>query len=184
LGGTQTVRSGFGQGAAIVQIVPGGAGDVFSQLFGFNFTGYTAAFNFQVPLTNRAARADYERAINERQLSTMRKAATAQRIALEVRNSHTQVEMQRAHVETARITHDLATRRLDAEQKKFEAGTSTVRFVLEEQRNLAQAETDEIQALVNYTKALVAYDRAIGNTLERNNIQLEKQLPRQVTSCN
>jgi len=62
-----------------------------------------------------------------------------------------------------------------------ELGTSTVRFVLEEQRNLAQPETDEIQALINYTKALIAYDRAIGSTLERNNIELEKQLPKQVT---
>src|SRR5262249_16918083 len=34
------------------------------------------------------------------------------------------------------------------------------------------------------TKALAAYDRAIGNTLERNNIQLEKQLTRQVISAN
>ncbi len=184
LGGTQTVRSGFGQGTAIIQVVPGGVTDVFGQLFGFSYTGYTAAFNLQIPLTNRAARADYERAINERQLSAMRKAATAQRIALEVRNANTTVEMQRAHVETARITHDLATRRLDAEQKKFELGTSTVRFVLEEQRNLAQAEIDEIQALVNYTKALVEYDRAIGNTMARNNVQLEKQLPAQVTSAN
>ena len=72
---------------------------------------------------------------------------------------------------------ELAGRRLDAEQKKFDLGTSTVRFVLEEQRNLAQAESDEIQALVNYTKSLVVYDKAIGNTLARNSIELDKQLP-------
>src|SRR5437899_12941240 len=85
--------------------------------------------------------------------------------------------MQIARVTTARTTHELASRRLDAEQKKLELGTSTVRFVLEEQRNLAQAESDEIQALVNYSKALIGYDRALGRTFERNNIQLEKQLP-------
>ena len=56
--------------------------------------------------------------------------------------------------------------------------------MLEEQRNLAQAETNEIQALVNYAKSLVAYDRAIGNTLNRNNIELDKQLPKQVSSSN
>jgi outer membrane protein len=70
------------------------------------------------------------------------------------------------------------------EQTKFQLGASTIRFVLEEQRNLAQAETNEIQALVNYTKALVIYDRAIGNTLTRNNIELENQLPAQLTSTN
>ena len=38
LGGTQTVRSGLGQSAVILQAVPGGVGDVFSQLFGFSYT--------------------------------------------------------------------------------------------------------------------------------------------------
>jgi hypothetical protein len=46
-----------------------------------------------------------------------------------------------------------------------------------DQRNLAQAETNEMQALVNYAKSLVSYDHAIGNTLARNNIQFDKQLP-------
>jgi outer membrane protein TolC len=55
---------------------------------------------------------------------------------------------------------------------------------LEEQRNLAQAETSEIQALINYTKSLVMYDKAIGNTLRRNNIELMDQLPKQLTSDN
>ena len=56
LGGTQTVRSGFGQGTAIIQVVPGGVTDVFGQLFGFSYTGYTAAFNLQIPLTSRGLR--------------------------------------------------------------------------------------------------------------------------------
>jgi outer membrane protein TolC len=61
----------------------------------------------------------------------MHKSPLAQRIALEVRNVFTQVEMQTARVETARTAHELAVRRLDAEQKRFELGTSTIRFVLE-----------------------------------------------------
>src|SRR5262249_6414088 len=145
---------------------------------------YSAGFNLQIPLQNRAAQADYDRAINERELSALRKAATAQQIVVEVRNAYTQLDMNSARVATARTARELSSRKLEAEQKKFELGTSTVRFVLEEQRNLAQAETNEIQALVNYTKALVAYDRSIGNTLARNDVQLEKQLPKQLTSRN
>ncbi len=181
LGGTQTIRSGIGQGSEILRVVPGGIGDMFGQLFAFNYPGYSAGFNLQIPLQNRAARADYERAVNERDLSVMRKAATAQRIALEVRNAYTQLDLNRARVTTARKTRELTSLKLDAEQKKFDLGTSTVRFVLEEQRNLAQAETNEIQALVNYAKALISYDQAIGNTLARNNIELDEQLAHQLT---
>src|SRR4029079_3987016 len=127
-------------------------------------------------ITNRAAHADYNRAVNDQRTTHLHKDAVAQQIALEVRNAATQVDLNRAQIEAARRAHELAIRRLDAEQKKFELGTSTVRFVLEEQRNLAQAETDEIQALVNYAKALVEYNKAIGNTLARNSIDLQKQL--------
>ena len=174
LGGTRTISSGLG--SAVVQVVPGGVGDVFTQLFGLDFPGYTLGFNVQIPISNRAAKADYSRAITEQKTANLRKDALAQQIALEVRNAYTQVDLNRARIETARVAHQLAIRRLDAEQKKFELGTSTVRFVLEEQRNLAQAETDEIEAKVNYAKSLVEYHRSIGNTLAKNNIEIDREL--------
>jgi hypothetical protein len=49
-----------------------------------------------------------------------------------------------------------------------------VRFVLEEQRNYEQMQTNENAALVNYRKAIVDYDRAVGVTLKRNNISIDK----------
>ena len=73
-------------------------------------------------------------------------------------------------------TRELAQQTLEAEQIKFDLGTSTLRFVLEEQRNVAQAETAELQSLVNFTKALVDLDKAMGLTLKRNNIDIEKAL--------
>ncbi|PYS44791.1 MAG: hypothetical protein DMG13_33300, partial [Acidobacteria bacterium] len=102
--------------------------------------------------------------------------AQAQQIALEVRNALTQVDMNKARIETASTARQLAERRLEAEQKKFDLGASTIRFVLEEQRNVAQAQTNEIQALVNYAQALVDMDRAMGMTLKKNNIEIEKTL--------
>src|SRR5439155_13292931 len=141
--------SSFGQTNWVSRFLEG------CQLFGFNYPGYSAGFTLQIPLRNGSAKADYDRALNEREVSAKRKAATAQRIVIEVRNAYTQLEMNRSRITTARTARELAARRLDAEQKKFELGTSTVRFVLEEQRNVAQEETNESQALVNYTKTLV-----------------------------
>ena len=89
-----------------------------------------------------------------------------------------QVEMNRAHIQSAQKARELAEQTLDAEQKKFELGVSTLFFVLQQQTNLAAAETNEIQALVNYAKALVALDRATGQTLQHNNIEIDKANPR------
>jgi outer membrane protein TolC len=154
----------------------GGLGTAFGQVFSYNYTGYAVGVSVQIPLRNRAAQADNARAATERRITENRLTAQAQQIALEVRNALTQVDMNKARIEAAQIARELAERRLDAEQKKFDLGASTIRFVLEEQRNVAQAQTDEIQSLINYTKSLVDFDRATGMTLKKNNIEIEKTL--------
>jgi outer membrane protein TolC len=174
-GGTQILRGGVIGGAAST-IIPGGIGDAFGQLFSYSYTGYSVGFSFVVPLGNKAAEADYERALNEQRLSKSRVEVTAQQIALEVRNALTQVEMNRARIETAKTTRELAQQKMEAEQAKFGLGSSTLRFVLEEQRNVAQAESNELQAEVNFTKSLVDLDRSMGMTLSRNNIEMDKTL--------
>jgi outer membrane protein len=157
-------------------LIVGGIGDTFSQLFGYNYTGYQVGINVQIPLSNRAAKADNARAVTEKRITEKRIGSTAQQIALEVRNALTDVDMNRARIDAAQKARELAEKRLASEQKKYDLGASTIRFVLEEQRNVAQAQTNEIAALVNYTKALVDLDRATGMTLKKNNIQIDKAL--------
>ena len=82
----------------------------------------------------------------------------------------------RKGVAEAGALQDLAEQQLVAEQRRFDLGASTVRFVLEEQRNLAQMQTNEIAAFINYTKALVDYERSIGMTLKKHNIEIAKTL--------
>jgi outer membrane protein TolC len=174
VGGTRIERAGLAGAAA--NVIPGGVGNAFRQLFGYDFTGYSFGFSFVMPLNNKAAEADYERALNEQRLSRSKLDVMAQQIALEVRNALTQVEMNRARIETARITRELAQQTMQAEQDKFNLGTSTLRFVLEEQRDVALAESNELQAVVNFTKSLVDLDKAMGLTLSRNNIEIDKTL--------
>src|SRR5262249_35308608 len=163
-------------GNSINPALVGGLGTAFGQTFNYNYTGYAAGFSIQIPLTNRAAQGDHARAMTDERTSEQKITAEAQQIGLEVRNALTQVEMNKAQIEAATKARELAERRLEAEQKKFDLGASTIRFVLEEQRNVAQAQTDELQSLVNYTKALVDLNRATGMTLKKNNIEIDKTL--------
>jgi outer membrane protein len=176
LGGVQRLKSTLG-GNTVVGIVPGGIGDAFGQLFGFGYSTYSFGFNLQIPLSNKAERADHDRAVGAKQMATSQIDATAQQIALEVRNAMNQVEMNRAHIESSQKAREFAQQTLDAEQQKYELGVSTLFFVLQDQTNLAIAQTNEIQAMVNYTKALVALDRAMGLTLSHNHIEIEKGNP-------
>jgi outer membrane protein TolC len=175
VGGTQTIR-GNQIGSPVIEVRPGGLWDAFGQIFTYNFGGYSAGFSFTMQLSNKAAKADYDRALNEQRLSESRLNVTRQQIALEVRNALTAIVQAQASIETAQVARELAIERRDAEQTKFDLGTSTLRFVLEEQRNVAQAETTELQSLVTFTKAVVDLDRAMGLTLSKNNIQIDRAL--------
>jgi outer membrane protein TolC len=154
----------------------GGVLNAFEQIFGYDFTGYSIGFSLSIPLSNKSAQAEYSRVLTEKQLTDARRANQAQAIALEVRNTHSQVEMNRARILAAEKSVQLARQQLAAEEKKNQLGVSPIRFVLDEQRSLIAAQTSEIQALTNYTKALVQYDRAVGRTLERNSILIGNEI--------
>jgi outer membrane protein TolC len=159
--------------------VPGintGWGDNLQTIFAGDFPNYSASITVEIPITNRAAKADFARANFSKYQAEKRLSALEQQIALEVRNAHTELEMNRARIEAAQKSRELAERNLDAEQKKFQLGTSTIRFVLEEQRNLAVAQSNELQALVDFTKAKNNLDRAVGKTLEVQRIRVEDAL--------
>jgi outer membrane protein len=175
-GGTRTVRGGE-FGGPITEVIPGGIWDAFGQLFSFNYRGYSAGFALTIPLSNKAARAEYDRAMNERSLTETRTNQIKAQILLEVRNALTQIEQAKAIIETSRVARELSEEQVKAEQTKFNLGTSTLRFVLEEQRNLAQAQTTELQSVITFTKAIVDLDKAMGVTLMKNNIQIDTALP-------
>jgi len=153
-----------------------GWNDNLSTLFSRDFPSYSAAVTVEIPITNRAGKADFARANFAKYQAEKRLSALEQLIALEVRNAHTELEMNRARIEAASKSRELAERNLDAEQKKFQLGTSTIRFVLEEQRNLAVAQSNEVRALVDFTKAKNNLDRAVGKTLEVHSIRIEDAL--------
>jgi outer membrane protein TolC len=180
-GGTQ--RRGFLLGQPpLSPAVPGGIFDSLGQLFSYGYNGFSAGFNVTIPLNNKAANATYEKALNDQRMSQSTIDTTAQQIALDVRNALTQVQLYKARIETAKTARELAQRVLDAEQDKFNLGTSTLRFVLDDQNNLAQAQSNEVQVLVNFTKAVVGLDQAMGMTLRKNNIELEKMVNSGATS--
>ena len=55
---------------------------------------------------------------------------------------------------------ELAQKRLEAEQSRFEVGLTTNYFVVQAQRDLRDAENTELRALADYRKSLVNYERA------------------------
>ena len=66
--------------------------------------------------------------------------------------------MNAKRIETTRAARELAEQRLDAEQKRFEVGMSTSFLVIQAQRDLAQAKTNELGAVLAYDLSLVDFE--------------------------
>ncbi len=95
-----------------------------------------------------------------------------QKIAVQVRNAVDDLESNRQKVETATIARKLAEVQLDAENKRFKAGTSQNFLLLQRQRDLSAAQGTELQALVAYKKAIITLQQQMYTLLEANDYQI------------
>src|SRR5262249_48081142 len=91
-----------------------------------------------------------------------------------IRNDVFTLENNRASVVAAQKARDLAAQTLDAEQKKYNLGASTYLNVLQDERDLAQAESALVSAMTSYAKARGQLDRDTAQTLDRYNIKIDE----------
>jgi outer membrane protein len=134
-----------------------------------------------IPLRNRAAQAVQIRSELEYQQAQMRLQQIENQISIEVRNAQFGVEQNRASVASAKAAVDYARQSLDAEQKKYQFGTSTTTAVLQTQSALATAESTLISAMAYYEKARIELDRAVGLTLDHAGVSIDDAAKGQVT---
>ena len=78
---------------------------------------------------------------------------------MEVQNALIGLQQSRARYQAAQKSRVLQEQNLDAEQKKYALGASTIFFVIQAQRDLALAQAVEVAALSTYNRARVARSR-------------------------
>jgi outer membrane protein len=154
--------------------IVGGFGSVLSQVFSRNFPDYTIGFQLSVPLRNRAARADVIRDQLDLRQAEIRQRQQLNQVRVDVQNALIGLQQARAAHEAAVKSRVLQEQTLDAEQKKYALGASTIFFVIQAQRDLAQAQATEVVALSTYNRARVQMDLATGQTLKTYDINIDE----------
>lgn len=173
VGGNQIIRSG-GLGGGVVDVVEGGFTDALSQVFSGDFSTWSVGVSVQMPLHNWSAEAAHARAtINERQRVTGLQQQR-QQVVFDVRRAVRNLENGARQVEAARVARELAERQLEAEQRKFEVGTSTNFNVLQFQRTLNQQQLGELQAIISLVQARAQLEAAKGTLLDFFGVSIEE----------
>ena len=165
-----------------VGYLAGGYGNLLAQIARRNYPNYSAGFSLVIPFRNRAAQSDYVTSLLEiRQNELSLQKSTAQ-VRVDVQNAVIGLRQARARYDAAVQARVLAQQTLEADQKKFTLGAGTSFQVVQDQRDLATAQSSEVQAMANYTHARIAFDQALGTTLEVNHVSVEEALAGRVGS--
>jgi outer membrane protein len=161
LGGQRLERTGSGVAAELTgNVIPGGYADALQLLRDRDFPTWNAALTVSYPLGGNNADGQYARNRVLRTQQSTRLRVLELQVATEVTNAALQVQANLRRVDAARAARALAERQLEAEQSKFEVGLSTNFFVVQSQRDLADAQNVELRALTDLQRALVTFERA------------------------
>ena len=149
-----------------------GLGTSLNQEFTGAYPEYNAAINFTIPIRNRAAQANNIIATLTARSDEANYQQIVNNAAIDVHNAQITLEQARITLAAAIKTRDLDQQTLEAEQKKYQVGASTLFNIVSDQNTLAAAESAEVRARVNLVEGKVNFDRAMARTLDVYNITI------------
>ena len=154
----------------------GGLSDALKNVFQNEFPTYSIGLNLTLPIRNRSAQSDSARAQLDQRMQQVQYRQTENTIVINVRNALIALQQDRAQVAAADKARTLAQQTLDAEQKKYQLGSSTSYNVVLRSRDLTAAQGTALRAQANLAEALVNFNQAMGRTLEVAHITVAEAL--------
>ncbi len=166
-----------------VNYLAGGYGNLLAEIARRNFPNYSAGISFSIPLRNRAAQSDYVTSLLDIRQTELGLRKNINQVRVDVQNAVIGLQQARARYDAAVKARVLAQQTLDADQKKLALGAGTAFQVIQDQRDLANSQSSEVQSMANYSHAHIALDQALGDTLEVNRISLNEALAGRVSAA-
>ena len=179
LSGTQVLyQDGNPLTNIVIGTVPGGAKDSLRDAFALKYRNYAFSLSLNVPLNNYLNKEHFAQLRIAYDQAQLRIRNLEQQVFLEIRNAIRAVDLNYKSVQAYRLARELAERKLQGEEKKLKVGLTTNYLVLWQQRDLANAQSTELKALIDYNLSLSALERSLGTSLKSKNINLAEVLNR------
>jgi len=159
----------------IIGKIPGKKSDALKDAFNFKYKNWSIGLVLTLPLSNVITRANYAQAKLNLEQSRLKLKNQQLQLDLEIANAVRAVETNYQRALAYRTARELAEQKLTAEEEKFKVGMSTNYLVLQYQRDLANAQTMELKALIDYNVSLANLDRVMGAGRDRQQIYVMDQ---------
>jgi outer membrane protein len=155
-GGTQNVwAGGVDETPVIVRSSQRRFGDVLRDVVSNDFNNWAVTLSVNYPLGTSTADAAVAQGRVQRQQATLSLREQEMAVVSQVREVARQVNTTQQRVEATRKAREFAERRLEAENKRVTVGLATTFQLFQAQRDLDSAKQRELQALIDYNRALV-----------------------------
>jgi HAE1 family hydrophobic/amphiphilic exporter-1 len=148
----------------------GGYGQSIGNLALNRFNNFRVGVQISLPLRNQTAEAQLGRSLVEQKRIATQREQLEQSIQVDVRNALQVVRTAQARLRAAAAQRSANEQQYASEQRKFEAGQSTVFLVLERQTALTNARGNELRAQTDLNKATADLQRATGSAMQANNV--------------
>lgn len=148
----------------------GGLGQSLLNLAANRYNNYRVGVQLNLPVRNRTAEAQLGRSLVEGDRIQTQREQLEQLIQVDVRNSLQSVKTAASRLRAAATARDASEQQYESEQRRFDAGQSTLFLVLERQTALTTARGNELRAQTDLNKAIAELQRATGNALQANNV--------------
>jgi len=163
-------------GTGAVPAFSGNYATLLGQIFARDYPNYSAGVSLTIPLRNRAAQADYATSVIEIRQNELNFQKQVNQVRVDVQNAVIGMQQARVRYDAAVQARNLSQQTFDADKKKYELGAGTPYQVVQDQRDLASAQSSEAQAMANYSHARIALDQALGRTLEVNHVSMDEAI--------
>ncbi len=165
-----TLSSG---GSSVPALLAGGYGQSLNNLTSGVYPTVQVGIQMSLPIRNRTANANVSVAAAEGKRLKNQQELVELAVVADVRNTAQGLATAEARFRAASRARDTAEEQYQSEQRQFKAGTSTLFLVLQRQTDMIAARSRELRAQADVGRAIADLERATGQTLDRQKIELK-----------
>jgi outer membrane protein TolC len=151
----------------------GGYGQSLSNLFNQRFPTFEAGLQLAFPIRNRTAQANLSSALAQGRQLKLQRQQIEEAIEADVRNALQGVASAQARLKAAADGRNWAEQMFQSEQRKFQAGTTTVFLLFQRETAMINARTEYVRAQADLSTAISQFESATGTTLKVRNINVK-----------
>ena len=157
----------------VVGKIEGSRAEAFKEALKRTYKNWSLNLNLTLPFASVFSRASLARSRMREEQIRLRLELQKQAIIYEVADAVKELQSAEQKLRTSAASRELQEKRMEAELQRYQLGLGAIEWLLSYQRQLTNAKTAEIRAVIDYKLAVARLDKATGATLNSKGLKFK-----------